>query len=596
MRDPADAIILLVDDNTNNLGLLEAQIEHGGFRHIDSAMSGDQAIEYLTRHTPDLIILDVMMPGIDGYETTRRIRAIYPDRFIPIVLLSAIVEPEARARGIQVGANDFVSKPYHSGELLARVRSLIETKLLRDELDAERERTLLLYRVSQALSNKHDYQSAMAEIVRLTTDLTRASKGFLVLVDHKGQFLQKILAREGEGVRSTGTIDPTVLHDGLIGWVLKAHEPAYLRDVSTDSRWVHGQHDQDVVHSAIAVPLMRAGQIAGVLMLTSSERDAFDAHHDLLTTIATQASITLENTALYEEAQQQREQAEALFNQTANPVIITDPSGVIVRFNKIAEETLGISDGAIGRRLDVQFNLALADLVLRAQERGAPVSGEYGLRQPGTDERLPFNISVSPIEEVGFMLIWQDITALKENERIRLDMERAETQHVLEVFSRYMSDTLVQRVLSDRDILQRRERRDALVIFADLRGFTRMTVQHNPDDVISVLNDFFDAMMQIVYEQEGVVFDITGDELMVGFNVPFNQPDAPYRALSTAIAMQQHFAHLQLLWANRGIQVGMGIGMNRGPVVLGHIGGRSRMNYAMVGQSVNVAHRLVEMA
>ena len=123
-----------------------------------------------------------------------------------------------------------------------------------------------------------------------------------------------------------------------------------------------------------------------------------------------------------------------------------------------------------------------------------------------------------------------------------------------------------------------------------------MTVQHNPDDVISVLNDFFDAMMQIVYEQEGVVFDITGDELMVGFNVPFNQPDAPYRALSTAIAMQQHFAHLQLLWANRGIQVGMGIGMNRGPVVLGHIGGRSRMNYAMVGQSVNVAHRLVEMA
>ena len=194
------------------------------------------------------------------------------------------------------------------------------------------------------------------------------------------------------------------------------------------------------------------------------------------------------------------------------------------------------------------------------------------------------------------MLIWQDISGLKEAERARLESERANTQRVLEAFSRYMSLALVERVLSDPDILTRRERREAIVLFADLRGFTRLTVEHSPDDVLALLNDVFAEMMEIVYEHEGVVFDIAGDELMIAFNVPFEQPDAAQRALATAIAMQRKFAALKSTWATRGMRVGMGIGINRGQVVLGHVGGRSRMNYAMVGQAVNIAHRLVEVA
>jgi len=125
MRDPADAIILLVDDNTNNLGLLEAQIEHGGFRHIDSAMSGDQAIEYLTRHTPDLIILDVMMPVTDGIQLCKIIRTRPDTRSLPVLILSARGDAESVMRGMEAGANDFLPKPILHHDLVAKVRAIL---------------------------------------------------------------------------------------------------------------------------------------------------------------------------------------------------------------------------------------------------------------------------------------------------------------------------------------------------------------------------------------------------------------------------------------------------------------------------------------
>jgi class 3 adenylate cyclase len=159
-----------------------------------------------------------------------------------------------------------------------------------------------------------------------------------------------------------------------------------------------------------------------------------------------------------------------------------------------------------------------------------------------------------------------------------------------------MSTALIERVLNDRDILTRRERREAVVLFADLRGFTRLTVEHPPDAVFALLNDLFTEMLDIVNRNEGLVFDITGDELMIAFNVPYTQQDINRRALQTAVDMQQRFGELQRKWHERGMEVGMGSGIDRGVVVLGHIGGSSHMNYSMVGEAVNICHRLVEIA
>jgi adenylate cyclase len=593
--DTTRAAILIVDGDELDRDLLRAGLRLAGFHNLHTAGTGRAALERVAAEMPDLILLDALLPDLNGEEVTRRIRAAYPGEFIPIIMLSVLPATEDRIRGIQAGANDYVAKPISLEELVARMNSLLSLKQTRDDLQRERERMTLLYNVSRALTARLDYQAVLRQIAALSMSITGADKALLAVLAADGSFQEKVLACAGEPTRLADTIEPRVLKDGLLGWVIEHREGALLPDVASDPRWAQLPGDEDA-HSAAAVPLMRGDEVVGALLMVSHRAGAFDADHlDLMTALAGQAAIALENNRLFEQARQQRARAEALINQTGDPVLVVDMEGIITHVNPAAGRTIGLDADTVGHPLDEVFGLSISDLIHRAQERGSAVSGEHTIRADPEDERT-YNISVSPIQEVGYMLVWQDITPIKVAEQVRLASERAEHERVREALSRYMSPALIERVLSDRDILIRRERREALVMFADLRGFTRLTVEHSANDVVTLLNDVFSKMMDIVYEHEGVVFDIAGDELMIAFNVPYSQPDAHQRALATAIAMQHRFDEIRRRWARQEMRVGMGIGINAGTVVLGHVGGRARMNYAMVGEAVNVAHQLVDVA
>lgn len=594
--DTTHAAILIVDGDELDRDLLRAGLRLAGFHRMHTAGTGREAIDRIAAAMPDLILLDVELPDLSGEEVTRRIRAAYPDAFIPIIMLSVLPSTEDRIRGIKAGANDYIAKPTSLEELSARMNSLLSLKQTRDDLHRERERMTLLYNVSQALTARLDYQAVLHQITALTMSITGADKTLLVVLAADGSFQEMVLACAGEPPRQADTVEPRMLEEGLLGWVVDHREGALLPDVASDPRWARLPGHEDA-RSAAAVPLTRGDEVVGVLLMVSNEVGAFDADHlDLMTALAGQAAITLENNRLFEQARQQRARAEALINQTGDPVLVADMEGTITRVNPAAERIFGPDAEAVGRLLGEVFGLPMSDLINRARERGSAVSGEYTLRRDSPEETFTYNVSVSPIREVGYLLVWQDITSIKDAERARLESERAERERVQEALSRYMSPALVERVLGDRDILTRRERREALVMFADLRGFTRLTVEHAAGDVVTLLNDVFSKMMDIVYQHEGVVFDIAGDELMIAFNVPYSQPDARQRALATAIAMQRRFAEIRRRWARQGMRVGMGIGINAGTVVLGHVGGRARMNYAMVGEAVNVAHQLVDVA
>jgi class 3 adenylate cyclase len=115
--------------------------------------------------------------------------------------------------------------------------------------------------------------------------------------------------------------------------------------------------------------------------------------------------------------------------------------------------------------------------------------------------------------------------------------------------------------------------------------------------VIRILNEFFSRMVDIVHAHQGTVFDLAGDELMIGFNAPFDQEDAVERALQTAGDMQEAFAALSRSWKEKqGVEVGLGVGIDQGPVVMGSIGAASHMNFGLVGDAVNTAHCLVDLA
>jgi adenylate cyclase len=169
-------------------------------------------------------------------------------------------------------------------------------------------------------------------------------------------------------------------------------------------------------------------------------------------------------------------------------------------------------------------------------------------------------------------------------------------------FRRYVSPQLADRILDssrlrDSFLTATDIRTHAVIMFADLRGFTSIAERLSPHEVVPLLNEYFSLLTEITFQHEGTVFHMAGDCLMVGFGVPFEQSDSPQRAVRAAREMLDRFAVLADSWRARlNIETGLGIGINEGDVVAGNVGSAMFMNYTIIGDAVNVAARLCQRA
>ncbi|MEA3276651.1 MAG: adenylate/guanylate cyclase domain-containing protein [Pseudomonadota bacterium] len=184
----------------------------------------------------------------------------------------------------------------------------------------------------------------------------------------------------------------------------------------------------------------------------------------------------------------------------------------------------------------------------------------------------------------------------------RLELEAAKQEQIRGVFKRYLCPKVVDDIMSapvseTRTLLERTQRRSAVVLFSDLRGFTAMTERLPAEEVVKHLNDYFSAMTRAAHDYEGTIFNMAGDSLLVAFGVPFEQTVVADRALDAALRMQKNFLPIaKKLKATFNVDVGLGISINRGEVVFGNVGSEGYMNYTIIGDTVNVASRLVSMA
>lgn len=272
--------ILVVEDTPSSLDLLSELLTQAGYT-VRPAQEGRMALRSAQVRPPDLILLDVRMPGIDGYEVCRRLKADERTREVPVIFLSALREADDKLKGFQLGAVDYIAKPFQPEEVLARVRTHIELRRLQTNLEgrvAERTAQLL-----QAQASLRDSQAQLQELASFLQSAVETERSRIAreLHDELGQALTAL------------RIDLAWLRgrcDGLGGVAVERADGAHalvertidaLRRISEDLR--PGMLDVLGLAAALEHHVAQFGQRTGVECVLSMNREEFEID-DLLAT------------------------------------------------------------------------------------------------------------------------------------------------------------------------------------------------------------------------------------------------------------------------------------------------------------------------
>ena len=297
MSEKSQGRLLVVDDDSRNVRLLETILKAAGYA-VATADSGLAALEQVERAPPDLVLLDVMMPGMDGFEVVRRLKSAEATKTIPVIMLTALDDRDSRLHALNAGAEDFLTKPVDRPELLTRVRNLLRLKEYGDFLARHNEiletkvaeRTRQLERLSRVRAVLSGINAAIVRI-RERDELFReacriaVSEGRFILarvleLDSNGR--ARIAATSGsdsrqfQGVVDEYNSDPEH-SQSLIALALRGGEPQISNDVANDAR-IPGRAalTKDGNYSLALLPMVVEKRVAGVIILRAREAGMFD--------------------------------------------------------------------------------------------------------------------------------------------------------------------------------------------------------------------------------------------------------------------------------------------------------------------------------
>jgi len=259
----------------------------------------------------------------------------------------------------------------------------------------------------------------------------------------------------------------------------------------------------------------------------------------------------------------------------------------------------GPSGFDVCRKLKSDHETALMPIVLvtALEDKESRVKGI----EAGADDFL--SKPVNPPEllaRVNTLRRLHDTRRELESRRLAAEIQRKEA--IRKAFSRYISPRLADRIIQDigfegGPFKGNAQRINVVAVFADLRGFSGLAEGNEAGDVVEMLNAYFAILTDAAYQHDGTIFNMSGDSMLVGFNVPFLQSDAATRALRAAQDMVTRFAPVSAQWERRcGVRTGVGVGICMGEGIIGNVGSPHYMNYTVIGDPVDTAARLMQVA
>ncbi len=326
--------VLIVDDNPTNLGVLSNYLKHSGLRILVSR-SGESALKRVEYVQPDIILLDIMMPDLDGFETCRRLKADEATRDIPVIFMTALAESKDKVKGFEVGAVDYITKPLQHEEVLARVSTHLKIHSLTQDLQEQnqqlQETTTDLLAANEILSKRNaqlEVSSQVGQQITSFLDLDDLLQRLVKLIQARFKYYfvgvwllndtwHKVSLRAGTGKAGLRLPQdelhiPLTRDDSAVVWVCRHGEARLLADVRTDPIYLP-LAELPHVQSEVALPLRIGQNVIGVLDIASDEINAFVPEDQIaLQTLADQIAVAIRNARLYDRERRRRKLAEAL--------------------------------------------------------------------------------------------------------------------------------------------------------------------------------------------------------------------------------------------------------------------------------------------
>ncbi len=463
--------------------------------------------------------------------------------------------------------------------------ALQNAQLFEQVQKAHDEETRLL-EVTNAISTELHLLPLLQKIMDTTTEILEADRSTLFMYDDKTDELWSQVV-QGDNIAEIRF--PS--HLGIAGSVFTRGLTVNIPDAYADPRFNPDVDRQTGyrTRSILCLPVRtKAGETIGVIQVLNKRGGPFTRIDEKrLRAFAAQASIAIENAKLFDDVLNMKNYNESMLESMSDGIVTLDADRCIVKCNAAALRILHDDpERLIGQTVETYFkapNDWVAKRLGRVLQTGSMelvMDTELWLHD---GQQVSVNATIVPLrdakhEPIGAMLVLADITTEK---------------RIKGTLTRYMTKEVAEKLLESNEAMLGGQEHVASVLFADIRDFTTIAEQIGPQDTVSMLNDYFSIMVDIIFRYGGILDKYIGDAIMAVFGAPFSSGEDADRAVRTAVDMLKALRtfNYQMLEAGRPY-LNIGVGISTDAVVSGNIGSPKRMDYTVIGDGVNLASRL----
>jgi PAS domain S-box-containing protein len=467
-----------------------------------------------------------------------------------------------------------------------------------------------LVRAGTLLTRERNFKDIVNVFVEQAQDISRVDltafyvlkdsndrKSDLKLIFKRGRHpVPEIISGECELIRFLRECQEALVFNNIAG----GEAPAFMKEVLINP----------VMKSGMALPIVSPPREIGVLFAGSQKQCFFNrSRFHFLDSYTKLAGGALQTSKLFDETRESSKKIDSLeryqenvFNSMTNMVVTTDADGQIYYFNEPAAQEMGLGEDDLGRSLENIFRNSISSktlkTIVKSLEGGDEILGLEGIyRNKGRE--LDYSLNVTPLKtprgkKEGLTLLFTNQTREKELKQT-VHAVSEERRVIKDMFARYMSNEVVESLMETPDKIKLGgDRRMATVFFADIRGYTSFSEKKEPEDIVEILNEYFSEAVEHVVKYKGYIDKFIGDCIMAVWGVPMMpQKEDAFNAVSCALAIQNMVSSSNRKFFQKDAEhLRIGIGINTGPLVAGNLGSLQRMDYSVIGDTVNLAARL----